>query len=65
MVALKIKVLKCYFIFLRNMPRTLKNTRYHKDLLYINRKYCRCKYCVSIFAIKENNYLEKFKISPI
>jgi hypothetical protein len=65
MTVLKNTVFKCYFKVLRNMPRELKNTKYHKNLSYTNRRYCRCKYCINIFNVKENYYLEKFKITPI
>lgn len=64
-VVLKNKICKCYFRFLRNMPKDLKNTNYHRYLLYINKKCCRCRYCINIFTIKESYYLEKLKISPI
>lgn len=65
MVVFKNKVYKCYFNFSRNIPNNLKNTKYHKYILNINRKYCKCKYCVNIFMIKENKYIESLKISPI
>lgn len=64
MVVLKNTIFKCYFKFLRNIPKRLKNTKYHKYLLYTNKRYCKCKYCINIF-VKESYYLEKLKISPI
>lgn len=65
MVVLKNKVYKCYFKFSRNIPNNIKKTKYYKYILDINRKYCKCKYCVNIFNIKEDKYLESLKIGPI
>ena len=56
MVVLKIKIYKCYFKYLNNVPKELRKLSYYKYQININKTFCTCKICDKIL-LKRYSFL--------